>query len=49
MTKPKTPQISLRPQVYEKLRSYCRKSGEQMGTVADALVRKFLDEQEGKN
>jgi hypothetical protein len=41
-------QISVRGETYDKLRDAARKNGEQIGTLVDALIRRYLDEKAGK-
>ncbi len=46
--RPKTPQVSVRGETYDRLREYCRKHGVQMRTVIDDIVNAGLDKQ-GRN
>jgi hypothetical protein len=40
----KNHQISVRGETYEKLRAVAQKNGEQIGTLVDAPIRRYLDE-----
>lgn len=44
----KRAQISVRVETYEKLRDVARRNGEQVGTLVDALIRRYLDEKVSK-
>jgi len=41
--------ISIRGSTYEKLQEAARKNGEQISTLVDAIVNKWLDEQERRS
>lgn len=40
--------VMLPPQLHDRLKAYADKQGEQVGTVLDALIRRYLDEKVGK-
>lgn len=42
-------EIPVRETTYQRLRDAARKNGEQLGTYADALINRWLDEREKVN
>ncbi len=49
---PERTQVSVRTRTYERLRAAASSSGEQVGTLTESIIVKYLDEQErnrGKN
>lgn len=42
----KNTQVSVRGSTYAKLKTYARQHGTQVGPTVDAIITKFLDEQE---
>jgi predicted DNA-binding protein len=43
---PKRTDISVRASTYERLRAAAAKTGEQVGTLTDAIITRYLDELE---
>lgn len=49
MNKPKKPAISVRASTSERLQAAARKNGEQVRTLTDAIINRWLDDQAKQN
>ena len=47
MTRPKQTQISVRASTHARLKERARRNGEQLSTLLDALINRYLDEKDG--
>ena len=46
---PKSTQVSVRGETFDKLRAYCRAHGVQIKTVVDSLILQAIDERAKEN